>query len=270
MRAILAAIMLVLTLLNSGASAFDATSEGPPYAQGEAITEQRFGITTIDPYRWMENADDAALYRWLHAEAAYTNAQTSGALRDQLAIEFKKIFIGAAEERLLVGTRRFEERMFRRHRFLREQGEGDFDHGLLTSSSEHYKIILLPDNTDIQTLQIKDTKRNIFLEDVLRVKFCQVLWDDNEKSFVYVSSRDGRLGGATPVIRRHHLHTAQTADKTLLESNDAEESLELFKDNGRTWLMRTGPHRNSLFAFNLTTGQEETMFRTKTGKSRQL
>ena len=265
MRSIVAAVIIVLTMLNSNALALDAALTGPPYAESEALTEQRFGITYTDPYRWMENSDDAPLYVWLRDQVAYTKAQTAGALRDQLTVEFKKIFVSEAGERLLVGSRRFDERMIRRHRFLREQGDADSEHGLLTTASDRYTIVLTPDNTDIQTLQIKENKRKVFLEDVLRVKSCQVLWDDDEKSFVYISSRDGRLGGATPVIRRHHLGTAQSADKTLLESKSTTESLELVKDGTRTWLIRTDKPENSISLFNLTTGHVENVVRTKKG-----
>jgi prolyl oligopeptidase len=264
MRSIVAAV-IILTSLASNVLALEAALGGPPYAQSEALTEQRVGITYADPYRWMENADDSALCNWLRDEAAYTKAQTAGPLHDQLAVEFKKIFIGEAGEPLLVDSRRFDERVIRRHRFLREQGDGDSEHGLLTTASDHYTIVLTPNSTDIQTLQIKDTKRKVFLEDVLRVKFCQVLWDDDEKSFVYISSRDGRLGGATPVIRRHHLGTAQSADKTLLESKSPTENLELVKDGTRTWLIRTDRPENSLALFNLTSGHVETVVRTKKG-----
>jgi prolyl oligopeptidase len=267
MRSIATAIIIVLTSLDSGALALDAALSGPPYAHSEALTEQRFGITYIDPYRWMENADDPALYDWLRAEAVYTNAQTAGHLREQLAIEFKKIFIGEAGERLLVDSRRFEEQMTRRHRFVRELGDGDFDRGLMASSSGRYAIIAEPNNTDIQTVQIKDTRSNLFLKDVLLVKFfdMDVIWDDNETSFVYVSARDGRLGGATSVIRRHRLNTAQSTDTTLLESKNPEEMLSLFKEGSRNWLMRAGGDMNSLSLLNLTTGQEETAFRTRKG-----
>lgn len=265
MRSTLTVVIMVLSLLNSTALALDTTSTGPPSAVSEALTEQRFGITYADPYRWMENPDDVALQEWLRDQEVYTKDQTAGPLRDQLRVEFKKIFIGEAGEPLLTGSRRVDERMIRRHRFLREQGDRNSEHGLLTSATERYTIVVTPNNTDIKTLQIKDNKRKVFLKDVLRVKFWQVLWDDDEESFVYISSRDGRLGGATPVIRRHRLGTAQTADKTLLESKNPAEGLELVKDGTRTWLLRSDRPENSLSLFNLKTGQVETVVRTKKG-----
>jgi len=78
MRSIVATVIMVLTMLNSNALALDTASTGPPYAESQVLTEQRFGITYTDPYRWMENSDDAALYVWLRDQETYTKHKRRG------------------------------------------------------------------------------------------------------------------------------------------------------------------------------------------------
>ena len=71
MKSAAAAIVMLcvaLTMLPHGAPAADSAWGGPPVAHRDALIEQRFGQTLADPYRWMENPDNGALYEWLRAE----------------------------------------------------------------------------------------------------------------------------------------------------------------------------------------------------------
>ncbi|MCA3692630.1 MAG: hypothetical protein IOB61_04600, partial [Aquidulcibacter sp.] len=43
----------------------------PPVARAEPVVMTRFGITTIDPYRWMENPKDPDWVPYAKAQGAY-------------------------------------------------------------------------------------------------------------------------------------------------------------------------------------------------------
>ncbi len=51
-----------------------------PGAPREAISETLHGVTVADPYRWLENADDPNVQRWLAEEETVARAarQDSG------------------------------------------------------------------------------------------------------------------------------------------------------------------------------------------------
>lgn len=267
MRTLVVAVLLALVTLSSPAAmALEAQSSGPPQARKDAPTERRFGLSYSDPYRWMENADDSALYPWLSAEAAYTDARTAGTLRDALAVEFQKIFSGETgmapdvEESV-----RFEERRLQMRRFRLIQTGEEPETGRKASPSGRYEIVSEPDNTDIHTLHIKDIASGMFLQDTLRVKNETVIWDEGESSFVYYSMRDGRLGGATVVVRRHTLGEAQLADKTLVESTDPTEEFDMTANGSKAWLRRESGSGNRLTSLDLATGEEETVLETPAG-----
>ena len=46
----------------------------PPVAAVREVTDDYFGVKVVDPYRWMENAQDATFQTWLKGQASYTRA----------------------------------------------------------------------------------------------------------------------------------------------------------------------------------------------------
>jgi prolyl oligopeptidase len=59
-------------------------STEPPPARVEAVSETRFGVTTADPYRWMEDGDDE-VRDWLAGQDRFTRAYLTG-LPDRAAL----------------------------------------------------------------------------------------------------------------------------------------------------------------------------------------
>jgi prolyl oligopeptidase len=72
----LAVLVPSLTLALSAAAA----AQAPPVAPVRPVTDTYFGVPVVDPYRWMEKADDAELDAWMKAQNAYTRS-----LLDRLA-----------------------------------------------------------------------------------------------------------------------------------------------------------------------------------------
>jgi prolyl oligopeptidase len=52
-------------------------STDPPLARVDVVAETRFGVTTADPYRWMEDGDDE-LREWLAGQDRYARAYLTG------------------------------------------------------------------------------------------------------------------------------------------------------------------------------------------------
>lgn len=250
---------------DANADDFSLQGFGPPAAPAEDLTERRFGLELSDAYRWMENPDDAALYDWLRQQEDYTERQTAGPLRDQLTREFGQLFAEPATVEALQATERLFKDDMLKQRFRFQENDPLHRAALRVSPRERYEIIVTPANTDIQTLQIKDHSTGMLLPDLLRVKFASVIWDANETAFVYSSMRDGRLGGATDIIRRHVLGQPQTADRVLVEATQAEEYFSLSRYGSRYLLARASPEANKLSFVDLTTGDEQPIFQTRGG-----
>ncbi len=244
----------------------------PPIAKVGLVTEKNIKVTYKDPYRWMENSDDPLLYEWLSAQKEYTDAQTASPLRDELTKEFTDILSkqnARAEEAEKDMSDIFEENIFRRHRFYKDNIFGKYAGLKKASPSGKYELVYSPGNTDIKTLQIYDTSIGGYLKDVLNVKFCDCFWDADEKSFVYLSGRDGRMSGTTYTIRRHSLGKDQLSDTLLYESKDALEDLWImFEYLGKLWVCRNkSSEYNIIFTLDSATGEQETILQTNDGLS---
>lgn len=246
-----------------------SAQETPPYAPVAAITERLNGKNLKEPFRWMENADDPSLYVWLKSQEAYTDAQTTGPLRDQLAKEYLTNYPtgyeAAPELDRPSHLLELDGRNIDRHRFKLDDGRKP---GVMAASaSKRYVIYSGPDYTDIQTLQIMDTQSGAFLRDLITVKFASVLWDEPDRSFLYCTARDGRLGGATYVVRRHILGADPRGDATLFEAADAQDSCSIFSNAGNTWLEMSNPSAYTLSIFDVATGAREVVLQTEGGMS---
>ena len=187
MKSLILISIILCANLNMISLAQDSGSALPPIAKVETVTEKHLGKTCKDPYRWMENPDDPALYGWLQAEELYTDTQTAGALRNQLSKEFTDIFTGKYASKTKTDSSVFqnlsEEQIFNRHRFDHKKDVSILKEKTSTSPSGRYEIVLEPKNTDINTLQIKDTTIDAYLKDVLTVKWPSIIWAGDEKSF---------------------------------------------------------------------------------------
>ncbi len=267
MRKLLSSLLSAIAIAGSTVSPSATAQNSPPITPAAGITERIQGKNLKEPYRWMENSDDPSLQYWLKTQEAYTEARTAGALRDQLAKEYAEIYPptrGASP--LLDRPSRLldlEGRIFDRHRFKLEDGRRT---GVLAASaSRRYELYAGPAYTDIKVLQIKDTQTGAFLRDVINVKFASVIWDKDDTSFLYCTARDGRLGGATCVVRRHILGADPRGDVTLFESEDVQESCAIFSKGAYTWIEVSCPSAYTLSTMDVSTGAREIILQTKGG-----
>ncbi len=231
--------ILATGLLFFGVLATANASDGPAYpaARTEVETERRCGITYQDPFRWMENQDDPGLHEWIKAENTFTDEAVAGALRDQLEIEFERILSPETESQPLHVDLEQDDmtRFLKRVRPARAPG---IETNQTISPSFRYQVRMAADSGgDLRHLTIYDSQLDASLNEVLDVKFAQVLWDADELSFVYVSDRDGRLGSQFPIVRRHKLGTRQADDEVLVEATKTDVFLSLLKVDATTYLV---------------------------------
>ena len=55
-------------------AAVATATDGPPVARVDPVTEQFFGETIVDPYRWMENSRDADWESFMRGQNTYARA----------------------------------------------------------------------------------------------------------------------------------------------------------------------------------------------------
>ncbi|WP_346948970.1 prolyl oligopeptidase family serine peptidase [Dyella sp.] len=70
-----ASLGLALIACMLASAAFAKQNDGPPPARRVNVTEQIFGHTVSDPYRWMENEPNPEFQKWLTAQGDYTRAK---------------------------------------------------------------------------------------------------------------------------------------------------------------------------------------------------
>ena len=240
----------------------NATSK-MPLAPKENISETRFGLTIKDPYRWMENADDPRVYDWRRAELQYTEAQTDSALRDTLFGEFQRFYSPSDGMQ--------PEDMYEDDEYLQQgvhaksfDGKANGNHG----EGQSYGFVVTPGNTDLQTLQVRNTATKELLPDLLRVKLFDpgaTFWDADGKSFVYGTFRDGRIGGSTLVILRHVLGTSQQDDELLFQAEQAGDDYDFLQAEGTFWLLRQAGQGNQLLRRNHQNGAWDVVLTTEPG-----
>jgi len=66
--------ILVAAVLFAAAPLARPANVEPPPTPVEPVTDEYFGVTVVDPYRWMENGADARFAEWLKAQNAHTHA----------------------------------------------------------------------------------------------------------------------------------------------------------------------------------------------------
>ncbi|MCG8418136.1 MAG: prolyl oligopeptidase family serine peptidase [Proteobacteria bacterium] len=209
----------------------------------EYLFESRFGVFTHDPYRWMENPDDPELTDWIDAQNAATLAYIGGPLYQQVADEIREILQPSRElsaARTMIRSQ-LQERWQTTLRKYRPQLPDERQDSILANSpSGSYYVQLVSDsNSDLQRLEIVDTSSGLRLPDVLSVKFASVYWDEDERSFIYVTNRDGRIGHVRPAVFRHVLGTSQPQDTLLYQEEEAGVSVGLVR-LGTRWLIFRG------------------------------
>ena len=74
-----------------------APTTAPPAARTASFSENRFGVTVSDPYRWMEGNDNAEVTAWLRAQGDYTRAWLARIpARDALFQRIRELGLGTS------------------------------------------------------------------------------------------------------------------------------------------------------------------------------
>ncbi len=194
------------------------------FPRRERLVEFKFGRMVYDPYRWMENPDDPELVEWFEAKNVQSDHALDGPLFEALKLELAELLqvTKASSTRLHGIMRQTEHQHSRELRYRRMRpatGMSPEFELAIPSTGGSYEVVLNSDaGNDLKRLEIIDLQSGMRLDDILMVKWPQVFWDDDEQSFLYVTSRDARLGHVTDGIFRHRLGTSQAADTLLYQS----------------------------------------------------
>jgi prolyl oligopeptidase len=255
MKRIASARILALALAAAAPTAMAGNER--PFARVETLVDERFGITYADPYRWMENTHDPELSVWLDDEERYTATSVGGTTFEALVGEFTALQDTEAF-RFGPTAKDIERRMLRirpRHELRSSPEAVGIDWGTPSSPTGKYQAVTDSETgSDLEVVKIQQGTDGGFLSDVLTMKFGTIMWDADETSFVYLTDRDGRLGGTTPIIRRHELGSRQIDDDTIYEAERADIWLSLFKLGDQAYLMRSDENGDSLDTIDLATG----------------
>ena len=65
------------SLVLSSLAVFAAESGAPPVAAVKPVTDNYFGTSVTDDYRWLENLQDPPVQQWMKGQATYTRAPSS-------------------------------------------------------------------------------------------------------------------------------------------------------------------------------------------------
>ncbi len=233
---------------------YGASADSP---RREYLFESRFGIVTRDPFRWMENPDDRELSLWIEAQNAATKAYLAGELYEQVASELRASLGLEAERsaaRIMADSRRGQEWQHTMRRFRPDLESGQESSILAMSPQSSYYVQMRSDSSsDLRLLQVVDADTGQLRQDVLRVKFAQVVWE-GEESFLYVTDRDGRIGDTRMAIFRHIVGTSQPEDQLLYQEEERGTSISLFRSGERWLLFRGKGYGTSIGEIDLETG----------------
>ena len=227
-----------------------------PKADKESITEVRFNTKIQDPYRWMENSDDNRLAEWIEAQNNHTidylEKSKLAELIKELEPNIKKYELPSSEHKQVLNL------IKNRFRYLNHSPYQFFsrtfsqDKQLWKSPSGRYQISThSPTGSDLKQLEIIDSRTETRLSDIINVKFAQVYWMPDEKGFLYITDRDGRMGHTSAAIFYHRLGQTQPNDKLIYKANSPRTGISLtpYKDQ---WLLWTeDDNTTSIFEFEI-------------------
>jgi prolyl oligopeptidase len=240
-------------------------------AKKDPIRVTQFGVTYSDPYRWMENSDDNDLSVWWRSQNDYTKSLVDKARFEEIKEEVRILMEG--KKLPSNPTRRLRVReddlsRGRMHQFAPVITE---NFGGNESPTRRYTIETLSETgSDLKIVRIRDNETKQYLADSFLVKFASFFWDKDEASFVYVTDRDGRLGGSKSVIRRHTLGTKFVNDPVLFEAPASDVELFLVLCGEQGFLVENFVERTRLSSFNFATGETSVLVDTFPGRSLKI
>ncbi|MBN1981704.1 MAG: S9 family peptidase [Chitinivibrionales bacterium] len=228
-------------------------------ARQEALFEKRFGVILYDPYRWMENKDDPQLYAWIDQQKAKTADYVSGELFTALSAELTALL---QPKPVAPSVRQLQNyQLLRRHRstffqrFRPDNPEEEVAPGMVFSPHEQFQVAITSDSkSDLSRLEIYDNATGQRLSDVLMVLFPEIFWSEDEKSFLYTTHRDGRIGQVLPAVFRHVLGTSQPSDQLIYQGTEVGQFISLYKYDSEWLVAMEYGEENSIGFFNDSTG----------------
>ena len=266
-----------------------AQSSAPKYPQPRKgdVSDNYFGTTVADPYRWMEDLNAPELKPWVEAENAVTFKYLDALpLRDRLKTRitelwnYPKVSVPRYEGRHWFYTRNSglqrQSVVFTRETLngsetvaldpnsLSPDGAIALSGFIPAPDAQHFAYGQSEGGSDWSTYYVRELSSGKQLPDVIRwVKFSSLDWTEDGKGFFYGRYPEPRAGKALEDAVRdkkiyyHALGTAQSADHLIYERKE-EPSLFIDADTdetGRYLFLSTNKgtsNKNELFVKDLS------------------
>jgi len=261
---------LIFSLLAGIACATNvAAVDNPPIAPEHPVTDDYFGTKVVDPYRWMENAQDPVLHKWVDAENRYTQAVLAKIpIRGWIAKHLKQLwnFPNETVPDQVLGPRLFfrrntglqnqsvlyvQDSLSARPRILVDPNVISPDGSLALSAywpSPDGALLaygLSPGGSDWVTVHLLDVRTGKALPDVVRwLKSWDVAWTNDDKGFFYSRypqpSKGTEISAKVvhPAVYYHALGMPQSADRLIFAPSDRSD-----------WYITTDPSENGRYLF---------------------
>lgn len=238
----------------------------------EQRTVAMHGYTFTDNYGWMSNLDDPELETYVRGENAKVDKALNGELKAGLVTEFKELLAPSSESlaefladsgfipRLRKGRQNLLPIMDQDEAYYR-QSEAS-----LTSPDGSVTMEFVSDSgSDLKVVRFKDNVTGAYLADTLVSKFSfgPIEWLEDNKTVVYFSDRDGRVGNHYPVLRAHTLGTLQNQDKVLYESPEANIWVNVVRSPDGMYLIRQKNDDTWVNEFGYESGLGKLLFEKK-------
>jgi prolyl oligopeptidase len=203
-------VLLFISACDTGSDVKEVAKVGPPpETRVETVTEQIFGHTVEDPYRWLEGGESQEVAEWVDAQIQYTRSALDNLpIQKQIRERLKTLFsIGhLASPRMYKGryfyTRRdgkqdqqvlyVRDGLEGRERVLIDPNAMD-EEGLVALDwwfpSEDGKLLaygLSREGTEQSTLYVLDVKTGAQLPDIItRTRYTALSWKSDNAGFYY-------------------------------------------------------------------------------------
>lgn len=231
-----------------------AAQQHPPVAPERPVTDNYSGTKVVDPYRWMENANDPVLHKWVDAENRFTQAYMAKIpIRRWISGRLKQLWNFSTETapNQVLGPRLF----FRRNTGLQNQSvlyvqdspsakpRVLIDPNVISPDgsvalswywpSPHGKLLaygLSPGGSDWITLHVLDVSTGKPLADVVRwLNEPAVAWTNDDQGFFYSRYPQPPKGNEFSHEKKnekvfyHALGAPQAADRLIYARPDLSE-----------------------------------------------